>query len=157
MTRALPLADYSLTGLFTIFVADDQAVARGARMMKLKTAVASKSRIEARVYHLSSTALIGSVNLHHCGFALLVVARSDLVLVEDQLVDLALLLPVRTEPLGAVEFNFLADVAESLGRSIYLRTLLIVSHLVAFLLQVALYVNLFLIMLYTINNWLIKL
>ena len=94
---ALLIADYSFTCLFTIFVTDSRAVARSARRMKLETAVASQSRIEARIY-LSSTALISSVDSHHRGYAL-VVARSNLVLVEDQLVDLLLSLSIRSEPL----------------------------------------------------------
>ena len=96
IARALPIADYSFTCFFTIFVTDARAVACSARRMELETAVASESRIEARVY-LSSTALISSVNTHHRGYAL-VVARSNLVLVEDHLVDLLLSLPIRSEP-----------------------------------------------------------
>ena len=53
------------------------------------------------------------------------------MLVENQLVDLLASLPVRSsEPLRAVESNLLANVAEGLGRSIYVRALLIVSHVV---------------------------
>ena len=97
IARALPIADYSFTCLSAIFVTDARAVACSTRRMELETAVASQSRIEARI-NLPSTTLISSVNLHHRGYAL-VATRSNLVLVEDQFVDLLLSLPVRSKPL----------------------------------------------------------